>query len=97
MHTVQSDRSQPRDKSHLSRKENTKALQLEVDHLKRKLCRAQRKRTPSDFDVSSDDGEDASYRRRSRTPPSEFFSYDESTIINVGIRASLAKAEEMTL
>ena len=77
MHTVQFGRSQSRDKSHLFCQEDTRALQLEVDHLKRKLRSAQRKRTPSDSDVSSDDGKDASYRRRSRIPPSEFFFYDE--------------------
>ena len=38
---------------------------------------AWRKQTPSNSDVSFDDGEDASYRRRSRTLPSKSFSYDE--------------------
>ena len=52
-------------------------MQLEIDHLKRKLHHAWQKRTPSNSDVSSDDGEDASYRRRLRTPPSESFSYNE--------------------
>ena len=41
------------------------------------LCHAQRKRTPSSSNVSSNDEEDASYRQRSRTSPSESFSYDE--------------------
>ena len=52
-------------------------MQLKIDHLKRKLHHARWKQTPSNSDVSSDDGEDASYRRRSRTLPSESFSYDE--------------------
>ena len=52
-------------------------MQLEIDQLKRKLRHARRKRTTSDSDISSDDGEDASYRQRSRTLPSESFSYDE--------------------
>ena len=52
-------------------------MQLEIDRLKKELCHARRKRTPSNFDVSSDDGEDASYRQRSRTSPSESFSYDK--------------------
>ena len=52
-------------------------MQLEIDQLKRKLRHARRKRTPSDSDISSDDGEDASYRQRPRTLPSESFSYDE--------------------
>ena len=42
--------------------------------MKRKLRRAQRKRPPSSSDIS--DEEDHNYRRRSRTPPSETFSYE---------------------
>ena len=53
------------------------AMQLEIDQLKKKLRHARRKRTPSDSDVSFDDEGDVSYRCRSRTPPSESFSYDE--------------------
>ena len=52
-------------------------MQLEIDQLKRKLRHARRKRTPSDSNISSNDGKDASYRQRLRTPPSESFSYDE--------------------
>ena len=51
-------------------------MQREIDDLKRKLRRVQRKRSPSDSDESSN-AEDASYRRRSRTPPSETFSYEK--------------------
>ena len=54
-----------------------KNLQREIEDLKRKLCCAQRKQTPSSFDVSSNDEGDASYRERSETPPSEFYSYEE--------------------
>ena len=50
---------------------------MEIDHLKKKLCHARRKRTPSNFDVSSNDEKGVSYRRRSRTLPGESFSYDE--------------------
>ena len=52
-------------------------MQQELDHLKRKLCRERRKRTLSISDFSYDDEEDGSYRQRSRTPPSESFSYNE--------------------
>ena len=52
-------------------------MQREIDNLKKKLRHAQRKQTPSSSDISSNDEEDASYRQRSRTPPSEPFSYDE--------------------
>ena len=52
-------------------------MQLEIDDLKKKLHRAQRKQTPSSSDMSSSNKEDDNYRQRSRTPPSETFSYDE--------------------
>ena len=45
--------------------------------MKRKLHREQRKRTPFNSDSSIDEAEDRSYRRRSRIPLSESFSYDE--------------------
>ena len=77
VHTTHTSRSQSRSRSHLSHKKNTKAMQLEIDHLKRKLCHEWRRRIPSNSDFSSDDEEGGSYRRRSRILPSEFFSYDE--------------------
>ena len=52
-------------------------MQREIDNLKKKLRHTQRKQTPSSFDISSNDKEDASYKQRSRTPPSESLSYDE--------------------
>ena len=62
---------------HLSYEENTRSMQLEIDHLRRRL-RLKRRRTPSNFDTSSsDDDRYDSYRLRSRTPPSESFSCDE--------------------
>ena len=54
-----------------------KDLQREIDDLKKKLRRAQRKQTPSSSDVSSNDDGDASCRERSETPPSESYSYEE--------------------
>ena len=54
-----------------------KEMKREIDYLKKRLYRAQRKQTPSSSDVSSNDEEDASYRQRSGTPPSESFSYKE--------------------
>ena len=54
-----------------------KDLQLEIDDLKRRLHMAQRKQTPSRSDVSSNDDENASYRKRSETPPSESYSCEE--------------------
>ena len=52
-------------------------MQLEINQLKRKLRHARRERTPSNFDVSSENEKYASYRRSSRTPPSKSFSYEK--------------------
>ena len=52
-------------------------MQQEIDDLKKRLRQAQRKQTPSSSNVSSNDEEDASYRQRSGTPPSESFSCKE--------------------
>ena len=54
-----------------------KDLQREIEDLKRKLRRAQRKQTPFSSDVSSNDEGDASYRKCLETPPSESYSYEE--------------------
>ena len=67
-----------RRKSHLVHKQaDEKDLQRDIEDLKRKLQCAQRKQTPSSSDVSSNDEGDASYRKRSETPPSESYSYEE--------------------
>ena len=52
-------------------------MQLEIDQLKRELRHAKRKRTSSNSDNYTGDEQDANYRRRSRIPPSESFSYEE--------------------
>ena len=54
-----------------------KAMQREIDDLKRQLHRAQRKQSPPSSDVSSNDEEDTIYRQCLRTPPNESFSYEE--------------------
>ena len=54
-----------------------KAMQREIDDLKRQLRRAQRKQSPPNSDVSSNDEEDTINRQRSRTPPSESFPGEE--------------------
>jgi len=50
-------------------------MQLEIGCLRRRLRREQQRMTPLDFDPSSDDDRDGSYRTKSL--PSESFSYDE--------------------
>ena len=57
------------------RQDDNEALQWEIDDLKKKLRGAQRRCSPSSSDTSK--GGDDDYRRRSRTPPSETFSYED--------------------
>ena len=76
--TLHANGSSYRRRSHLVHVQvDEKDLQREIDDLKRKLRRAQRKQTPSSSNVSSNDDEDASYRQRSGTPPSESYSSEE--------------------
>ena len=77
MRTTHTDQSQPRGGSHISHVENNRNLQLEIDQLKRELRYAKKKWTSSNSDYYSGDEQDINYRRRSRTPPSESFSYEE--------------------
>ena len=77
IHIGHTSKSHSRSGSHLSHEENIRAMQLEINHLKRKLCHERQRQTPSKFDFFSDDEEDGSYRPRSRTPPNESLSYDE--------------------
>jgi len=77
LRTIHIGESQSQTGNHVSHAKNTKVMQLEIDHLKRKLHHERRRRTPSHSDFSSDDEEDGSYRRRSMTPLSESFSYEE--------------------
>ena len=57
-----------------------KAMQREIDDLKRLLRRAQRKQSPPNSDVSSNDKKDTIYKQQSRTPSSESFSCEEEHI-----------------
>ena len=52
-------------------------MQREIDELKKELCRARRRRSSPDSEMSSEETDNATYRQRSRTPPSETFSGDE--------------------
>ena len=76
--TTHTSKSYSQRGSHISqRQDDNKAMQKEIDNLKKKWRHAQRKQSPSSYDSSSKGEDDASYRRRSRTPPSESFSCDE--------------------
>ena len=52
-------------------------MQREIDELKKKLRCAQQRRLSPESKSSSEETDDATYKRRSRTPPSETFSGDE--------------------
>jgi len=52
-------------------------MQHEIDELKRELRHAQRRRSTPSSGPSSEETDGASYRRRSKTPPSETFTYEE--------------------
>ena len=75
--TTHTNKSQYRGKSCISHAKNNRDMQREIDELKRELRHAQQKRLSPNSDLSSDEADDASYRQRSRTPPSESFSCDE--------------------
>ena len=76
VNTSHTSRSRSKGKGHASQKQDdNRALQQEIDDLKKKLRRAQRRHPSPTLDTS--DEEDNEYRRRSRTPPSETFSYEE--------------------
>ena len=72
-----------------------KDLQREIEDLKRKLRRAQRKQTPFSSDVSSNDEGDASYRKCLETPPSESYSYEEEHLTRGEERAHLGEGWEV--
>ena len=74
--TTYTSKSHSKVRSHVSQKQDdNRALQQEIDDMKRKLRRAQRKCPLSSSNTS--DKEDGNYRQRSRTPSSETFSYKE--------------------
>ena len=77
MHTMHTIKSQSQGKSHVSHAKNERDMQHEIDELKKELHHAQRRCTSPNFKLSSKETNDATYKRRSRTPPSETFSCDE--------------------
>ena len=52
-------------------------MQREINELKRELRHARQRRLSPNSKLSSKVADDASYRQKSRTPPSESFFYDE--------------------
>ena len=90
MHTTHTSMSHFRSGSHVSHGEDTSSMQLEIDHLHRKLRRKQRKGSPSSTESPSND--DDSYRPQSRTPHSESFSYKEECYLEVPYMRKIDKA-----
>ena len=77
MHITHTNRSQSRGKGHVSHARNDRDMQREIDKLKEELHCAWRRHSSPNFELSSDETDDATYRQRSRTLPSETFSYDD--------------------
>ena len=75
--TTHTNRIQSRGRSHVSHAKDERDMQREIDELKKKLRRARRGHSTPESKSSSEDTNDATYRRRSRTPPSETFSCDK--------------------
>ena len=75
--TTYTNKSHSRGKSHVSHAKKDRDMQREIDELKRELRHARRRRSPPSSEPSSKETDGASYRRISRIPPSETFSYEE--------------------
>ena len=75
--TTHLNESQSQGKSRISHAKNNRDIQREIDELKRELCHAQRKSLSPNSELSSEGADDASYKQRSRTSPSESFPCDE--------------------
>ena len=74
---MRTSKSQSRGKSYVSHAKNERDMQREIDELKKELRRAWRRRPSPDSELSSEEIDDATYRQRSKTPPSETFSGDK--------------------
>ena len=91
VHTTYTSGSHSRVGSHISQEQNNRAMQRDIDHLEKELCHTWRRWTPSQSDSFSDGEKDGSYRRRSRTPLSESFSYEEEHHCERGYKSSTHK------
>ena len=75
--TTHTSKIHSRGKSHVSHAKNDRDMQREIDELKRELRHARRRCLLRNSGSFSEETDGASYRRRSRIPPSETFTYDE--------------------
>ena len=74
---MRTSKSQSRGKSYVSHSKNERDMQREIDELKKELRRVRRRRSSPDSELSFEETDNATYRQRSRTPPSETFSDDK--------------------
>ena len=77
VHTTHTSKSQSRGKCHVSHAKNDRDVQREIDELERELRHARQRHSSPNSELSSEETDGASYRQRSRTPPSETFSYNK--------------------
>ena len=77
MQTTPTSKSPSQGKSHVSHAKNERDMQCEINELKKKLHRARRRCLSLDSEPSFEETDDATYKRRSRTPPSETLSGDK--------------------
>ena len=77
MHITHTSKSQSQGKSHVSHAKSERDMQREIDELKKKLHRIRWRHSSPDSELLFEDTDDATYRGRSRTPPSETFFDDE--------------------
>ena len=78
MDTTQTNRSHTCVGSHMSQKrDDERAMQREINDLKRRLRFAQRRQSPPGTNTPLDDENDDDYRQKSKTPPSETFSHEK--------------------
>ena len=92
LHIVHTSGSGFRRKDHAAHEQgDEKAMQREIDDLKKQLRRAKQKRSPSSSDISSNDEEDTIYKQWSRTPPSESFSCEEEYLHKSKCRSPFRK------
>ena len=77
MHTTHTSKSQSQGKNHVSHAKNERDMQREIDEPKKELRHTRRRRSSPNSKLSSEETDDATYRQRSKTPPSETLSCDK--------------------
>ena len=93
MCTTHTSKSHSRVGSHVSqRQDNNKALQREIDDLKKKLRRAQRKWSPSSSDTSSNDKGDDNIGKGQEPHQVRPFLMRKSTTINADTKLRPVRA-----